>query len=268
MRKLYLISLFGLFLINHAANAETLYVTDRILLGVHQQANEISPVIKTISSGTAVTVVEKQDSFTHIKLEDGTQGWVSSNYLKPEKPATAELDAVYAKLQEAQESNKKLSDDLNKLERENQVRRDEISNAKTTIKNLQAALKDADSDTPQPPVDSKALDEAKANIKSLQDKILQLEKEKTEVASHTGDVAVIELEKLQNQNKEFQARIEAALANLKGETVPSAAELAAIRPSFPFWYWLLLVALFVAGAAGGIFWFDYQHRRKHGGFRI
>lgn len=247
-------------------HAETLYVTDRILLGIHQQPDENSPILDSITSGTAVTVIQRQDSFVRVKLTDGTQGWVVASYLKEKKPATAELDAVYAKLQQAQESNKKLTESLDKKEREIQVRRDEISNAKTTIKNLQKALKDTGND--QPPAANVDTSKYETTIKKLEEKITQLEKDKSKLADQSGNSAVIELEQLQNQNKEFQVRIDAALANLKGETVPTAEELAAIRPSFPFWYWLLLLAMLIVGAAVGVFWIDYQHRRKHGGFRL
>jgi len=265
MKKIILISLL-LFTSSPTVFAETNYVTDRILLGVHQQPNETSPIIETITSGTAVTVTQRQDSFVKIKLASGKEGWVISSFLKKEKPATAELDSVYAKLQKEQESNKAMAEDLAKKEREIQVRRDEISNARTTIKSLRKALEEADTEHPATVVADNS--EAEAKIKKLEEKILQLEKEKSSLADQSGDTAVIELEKLQNQNKEFQVRIEAALANLKGETVPSAAELAAIRPSFPFWYWLLLVAMLVIGAIAGIFWIDLHHRRKHGGFRL
>ncbi len=247
--------------------AETLFVTDRILLGVHQQASETSPVIESITSGTKVTVIQRQDSFVKIKLDSGKEGWVIASYLKKEKPATAELDKIYAQLQKAQATNKTLSENLAKKEREVQIRRDEISNAKSTIKDLRKALKDAGSDQPvaATPTDNP---ETEAQIKALEEKVALLEKEKSDLADQSGDTAVIELEKLQNQNKEFQVRIEAALANLKGETVPTAAELAAIRPSFPFWYWLLLIAMLIVGAAAGVLWIDYHHRRKHGGFRL
>lgn len=265
MKKIILISLL-LFTSSHPLFAETNYVTDRILLGVHQQANETSPIIESINSGTAVTVIQREDSFVKIKLASGKEGWVVASFLKKEKPATAELDSVYAKLQKAQETSKTLSENLAKKEREIQVRRDEISNAKTTIKSLRKALNEAGTEQPATVVADNS--EAEAKIKTLEEKIAQLEKQKTELADQSGDTAVIELAKLQDQNKEFQVRIEAALANLKGETVPSAAELAAIRPSFPFWYWLLLIAMLVIGAVGGIFWIDLHHRRKHGGFRL
>lgn len=254
-------------LISTQAFAETLYVTDRILLGVHQQAAEESPLITSIPSGTPVTVLEKGDNFLKVKLADGTEGWVSNNYLKKEKPATAEMDTAYAKLQKEQETNKKLSENLTKVERELQVRRDEASNFKTTIKELRKKLKDGSSG--QPVVDDSALKEANEQISKLQEQITKLEQEKNNITEQQNSApAETDMDKLLVQNQEFQVRIEAALANLKGEKVPTAAELAAIRPSFPFWYWLLLVALFIAGIAGGIGWFDFQHRKKHGGFRI
>ena len=257
---------FALLFTSNLVYAETLYVTDRILLGVHQQASETSPILESITSGTKVTVIQRNESFVKIKLKNGKEGWVIASYLKKEKPATAELDSVYAQLQKSQETNKKIAEDLAKKEREIQIRRDEISNAKSTIKGLRKALKDAGSE--QPIVAIADNSEADARIKALEEKIAQLEKEKSELADTSGDDAVIELEKLQNQNNQFQVRIEAALANLKGETVPTAAELAAIRPSFPFWYWLLLIVMLAIGATAGIFWIDFHHRRKHGGFRL
>jgi len=249
------------------ARAETLYVTDRILLGMHQEANETSPVIKTITSGTATVVLERNESFIKIKLTDGTEGWVSKNFLKKEKPATAALDVISVKLKKEQQNSKKLVDELASKEREIQIHRDELSNAKSSIKDLNNALKETGK-TPEPTGNPEDLTKALATIKTLEEKIAQLEQEKTEVASTSGNEAVIELEKMQNQNKQFQVRIAAALANLSGETVPTAEELAAIRPSFPLWYWLLLVALLIAGIAGGVIWMDIVHRKKHGGFRL
>jgi SH3 domain protein len=255
--------LSALFFFNTTfAFGETLYVTDRILLGVHQDAAENSMVIATIPSGTAVNVLEHSDDFIKIQLADGKQGWVSGGYLKPEKPATAELDAAYAKLKQAQDTAKSLSDQLDKKERESQVRQDEISNDKNTIKELQKKLKDQGASAPSP---SK---EAEAQIAALQTQVKKLTDEKAALLTQTKSDAATPVHELQIQNQQLQARIEAAVANLKGEQVPTASELAAIRPSFPFWYWILLFAIFFGGIAAGFGWFDYHHRKRHGGFRI
>ena len=254
-------------LLSFTVQGETLYVTDRILLGVHQLPSEISPVLVTIPSGTPVTVLERSDEFIRVKLADGTEGWVSGAYLKTEKPATAAVDALNAKIRQEQETNKKLSEELNKLEREIQVRRDELSNARTTIKELQDAMKEQGS-APAPSEAVAPSEESVAQIQALQEQIARLEAEKQTLAEQSNSESVVALEDLQSQNQALQVRIEAALANLKGETVPTPAELAAIRPRFPVWYWLLLIALLVAGFVGGFIWYDYMHRKKHGGFRI
>lgn len=260
--KLHIITFLSLLIISVSAGAETLYVTDRILLGVHQDAVEASPVIATIPSGTAVQVLERGDSFIKIQLADGKQGWVSSGYLKSQKPATAELDAAYAQLKQAQSTVKKLNDQLNKKERESQVREDEISNDKNTIKELQKKLKEQAATAPSPS------QEAQDQIKALQAQVKQLSDEKAALASQSKSDSSTSLHDVQNQNQQLQARIEAALANLQGKQVPTASELAAIRPSFPVWYWILLIAIFIGGIAAGIGWIDYQHRKRHGGFRI
>ena len=260
--------LWCLFVSSTTLAETTVYVTDRILLGVHQQPSENSPIITSLPSGSSLTLIQRQDSFAKVRLADGKEGWVSESYLKTDKPATAELDVALAKLQKEQEANQKLSDDLNKAEREMQVRRDELSNASTTIKDLQKKLKAANNSQPSAEVDTEALDKANATIEEMKKVIAQLETEKTVEASEPVENDPSDVQKIQSQNKNLQARIEAALANLKGEQVPSPEEMAAIRPHFPFWYWLLLIALFVVGLAAGFSWFDYRHRRKHGGFRI
>ena len=112
------------------------------------------------------------------------------------------------------------------------------------------------------------MDKANATIEELKKVIEQLESEKVALANSPVETDSTDIQKIQTENKNLQVRIEAALANLKGEQVPTPEELAAIRPHFPFWYWLLLIALLIVGITAGFAWFDYRHRSKHGGFRI
>ena len=251
-------------------HAETLYVTDSIELDIYLRATTDSPVIGKAQTGDALTVLETAGALTRVRLSNGTQGWISNQYLVNQLSSTGDpqLDEVLAKLQEQQELNTKLNEKLGKVEREVQIRRDEASNYKTTIKELQTKLKN-NKPAKTPAVDDNVLEEANKQIEALQEQVAKLEQEKAAQPEQPDNpVNETDIDKLLAQNQQLQVRIEAALANLQGQTVPTAAELAAIRPSFPVWYWLLLIALFVAGIAGGIAWFDYQHRKKHGGFRI
>lgn len=260
--------ILSFLLIALTGNAETLYVTDRILLGVHQTPSEQSPVITSIASGTAVTVLLRNDNFLRVRTPDNQEGWVSSKFLKKEQPASAELDSLQAKLREEQANNQKLSADFDRVEREMQVHRDEASNAKTTIKELKDTLKKISNAEPVP-LNSEELIKTKAELATTKDQLAKLIAEKAVAAQPVSPSdSTKKLQQFDEENQALRVRIEAALANLKGEKVPTTAELAAIRPKFPIWYWLILVLVLAIGTGIGIFAYDYYVRKRHGGFRI
>jgi SH3 domain protein len=262
-----------LFLFAVPAAAETLYVTDRILLGVHQEASETSPLIQTIPSGTPVTVVMRNDDFVEVRLADGTEGWVSAAYLKKEKPATVELDALHVAHKKLQDTNADLKQQIAKLERELQIKRDQYSNAQTTIEELKKN-KGQNTQTASAPSDAdvakteEELASAKQTIDELKGEIEKLKQQNDDAEQVDQTKLNEQLADIKQDNKALQARIEMALASLQGEKLPSPQELAAIRPVFPFWYWLLLAVALIVGAIVGILWLDQRHRRRHGGFRV
>lgn len=248
--------------------AETVYVTDRILLGVHQAPSEQSPVITTVSSGTPLTVLMRTESFLKVRLQDSQEGYVSTKFIKTEKPASIDRTALQSQLQEEQAANERLTKDVARLERELQVHRDEASNAKTTIKELQDTIKRSNSSNPNAAI-TEELTKTKTEMATLQEKLAALEKEKLSLQTTTTQTDNSQrLQQLDQENQALKVRVEAALANLKGEKVPTNAELAAIRPKFPIWYWLILIIMIAIGAGVGIYVYDYVSRKRHGGFRL
>lgn len=248
-----------------AASAEAMYVTDRILLGVHQEPQEDSVLVKSIVSGTKIEVLGEQGEFTKIKLSDGVQGWVSTGFLKKEKPAVAEVDELYKKYEESRNSLKLVSEQLTKKERELQVRRDQLSNANTAIKELKKQLAAGGK---APVVDDSKFKEAQQKVEALTKQLADMTTARKTAEAAMENTGNINIADLQKENNNLLARIESAKANLSGETVPSAEQLAAIRPEFPIWYWGLLLLVFIIGTIGGLLWMDYKNRMKHGGFRI
>lgn len=263
LRRALLAILFAV--LSNIASAETLYVTDRILLGIHQEPQEDSVLVKSIVSGTAVEVTATQGVFSKVRLQDGTEGWVSSGFLKQEKPVVAEVDELYKKYEESSKSLKTISEELSKKERELQVRRDELSNARTSIKDLKKRMAAGGSVNE---VDETELLEAQEKIATLTKQLeeLQVAKDLAEQAAEKTDTT--DIAALQGENQNLRARIESAVANLNGNTVPTPEQLAAIRPEFPIWYWGLLLLVFIVGLIGGLLWMDYKNRMRHGGFRI
>ncbi|UCE89440.1 MAG: TIGR04211 family SH3 domain-containing protein [Pseudomonadota bacterium] len=259
---------------------ETLYVTDNIMLGLHQEAAEESVVLKALPSGTAVQVLERQDNFVRVRQSDGAEGWLNSDYLVKVKPARSLLTAAQAQQKQAESELAKLKEDLKKKERDLQIHQDELANARTSIKELKAsasasAAATPDSEPGKPPEQAaeqpaapdpelqQQLATANEMIVALNARIKELESTPTDADAMRGELA-----QLRKDNLSLTARINLAQANLRGEDVPSPEELVSIEPGFPMWYWGILVVMLIAGFVGGVAWFDYSHRKRHGGFRI
>ena len=259
-----------------ASHAETLYVTDRILLGIHTEASEDSPLLDSVPSGTAVQVLETAEAFKKVRLPNGKIGWVSSGYLVNAKPATAQVDEIIAREQKLQAELKTITEELDNKNRELQVRRDELSNARTTIQELKKKEANA-----APAIDTKMAEElaaANEELEKLKDKLAQLETNspaelpieqsaQQESQSETSDLSE-RLAQLEADNATLRGRIEMALAHLNGEEIPSAEELALLKPRLPNWLWGVMVLMIIIGVVVGVSWMDYRHRRRHGGFRV
>ncbi len=263
--------LFWMFLVAaSAASAETLYVTDRVLVGLHQAPDEASPLIASLPSGTAVETLETREGFTRVRAPDGKTGWMSSGYLVAQQPATAVVDTLQARQEKLQAELKALREKLAKTERELQVRRDELSNARTTIRDLKKKAGGAGA----PKVDTKMAKElaaANQEIENLKQQLAAAAAGKgQDGAMSPGDQAAFSarLKKLEAENAALRSRIEMAVANLQGEHVPTSEELAMVRPSIPGWFWGLALLLLIIGIVIGISWMDYRTRQRHGGFRI
>ena len=258
---------------SQSVSAETLYVTDRILLGIHQLADEQSPILKSIPSGRVVTVISKQGEFINVRTEDGTQGWVVANFLVKTKPATKQYDNLFAQYQKSVETLKVVNERLTKKERELQIKHDQLSNASTTIRELKKVAKSGNKEKAVNVanvgvVDPNELEVANLEIKALKTKLLSLEQQAKDTKNADPNDTQSKLIKTEQENTLMRNSIEMALASLEGKHVPTAEELAGMRASFPAWYWGLTIALIILGVIGGIVWNDYKNRKRHGGFRI
>ena len=234
--RLAFILLIGLLM--KTASAENMFVTDNILIGVHQNPTEESPLLTSIRSGMSVEVLDKDSGFTMVKTADGTQGWISSQYLVSTKPARTELEATERLLQRAQADVKEISTKLAKREKDLQIHRDELANASTSVKELKKRL--ASAGKTEDNAASEELAKAREEVLKLTARIKVLEESESEVPVDAENLADT-VKQLESDNNNLRARIEMAFANLQGEKVPSPEELAAIHPKFPVWYWLLVV---------------------------
>ena len=92
-RTIMALTMLGLF---SAAQAETLYVAERMRIGLRAEAAETGAVVKTVETGTPLEAIERVENFVHVRDPQGTVGWAEARYLTPEIPARSQL----VKLQE------------------------------------------------------------------------------------------------------------------------------------------------------------------------
>ena len=101
--------LFGLLaLLPVLAAAETGYVTDRLMLGLHQAEDTSDRPFRSLESGTAFEILSRDRLYAHVRLADGTEGYVKAAYVVDEPPAKlivnqaqAEVERLTRELEEA-----------------------------------------------------------------------------------------------------------------------------------------------------------------------
>ena len=100
---------FGLLvLLPMLSAAETGYVTDRLVLGLHQTEDTSDRAFRSLESGQEFEVLSRDRLYARIQLPDGTQGYVKAAYLVYDKPAKlivsqtqAEVERLTAELEES-----------------------------------------------------------------------------------------------------------------------------------------------------------------------
>jgi SH3 domain protein len=234
------------------AGAETLYVTDRFEIGVHESTDIDSVIIAVIPSGTPLTVITRTGEFVQVSTPDGTRGWVDTRYVTGEKPGSTSLSDYDQKLQDAVRS-------LGAARAEVEVLRQRI----TELQRDAATAADASPSSPDiaKPVsitvgqDSAALDDAKRELEVLTHENQQLKKR---ISDLKAAKVVLETSAAETNTME----IENPQENIwRGPVIDEAQ-------SWAPWQWLLFGSILLLAFAAGGYAVDWESRRRHGGFRI
>ena len=93
LRVITVLVLLGVF---SAAQAETVYVAERIRIGLRAEVVETSAVVKTVETGVPLEVIERFDKLVRVRDPQGTDGWIEARFLSPDPPARLQ----HTKLQE------------------------------------------------------------------------------------------------------------------------------------------------------------------------
>ncbi len=94
-----------------AIHAETLYVIEQLVVNVNSAPDATGERIANIKSGDAVEVLDRQGEQIHVRLANGTDGWIRKSYLSADEPAKVRLGERTAEVE-------KLKGDVTRLEGE------------------------------------------------------------------------------------------------------------------------------------------------------
>jgi SH3 domain protein len=138
--------------------AETVYITDSLLVGLHEEKSIDSAILKVLPTGTVLEVIKRDNDFVHVRDPKGVTGWISNNYLMTNEPSNnentdasitqsrireleAELQNTKLKQAKLDQQNEQIIDtDLAKLKTENDKLNQQIISDKLKSGELQAKL--------------------------------------------------------------------------------------------------------------------------------
>ena len=117
------------------------YVSDQLRITLRTGQGNTYQIIKTLHSGTKLEVLETTDTgYTQVRLEDGTEGWVRTQYLSEEPIARTQLATAESKLERAQAQNKQLREEVDNLRKQNKELTGDQSGLSSQLKTAESEL--------------------------------------------------------------------------------------------------------------------------------
>ena len=244
-----LVVFLWLSLLMVSASAETVYVSDRFEIGVHDDINVDSVILAVIPSGTPLTVIARNGDVVRVSTPDGTTGWVDARYIVSERPGVALRDGQDDELRQVMRS-------LGDARAEAEVLRQRIAELRRD-----AATAAHDSPDIAKPI-SLARNEDSAKLKEAQRTLEKLQEENRELKSRLSD-----LQASRGAPEKLAADAEAKkqpgpLENMLRGPVSNEAQ------TWTPWQWLLFGSILLLSFAAGGYMVDWDLRRRHGGFRV
>jgi SH3 domain protein len=227
--------------------AETAFVIDKLLVGVHQEEDLASAIVKVLPTGTKLEVLTRKGEIAKIKDPDGVTGWVDAAYLMKTAPA-AEL------LEQLKLDKQALADRVKALESSKAAPGgppgavDTLTNENTELKSQLSAQKLKNS-------------ELEASLAELR---------KNAPTAPGGGTVAAELQAANLKLKEELELAQETIETLHAAQPPTAAldKIRLATKSGPLNMGLSAVVVLLIGFGGGLYLMDCLNRRRHGGFRV
>jgi len=108
-----------------------LFVSDKLVLNVYSEPEQAGSRVATIETGDIVDELERGQGFVRIRLSDGREGWVGSNYLTTDAPAATQLRDLQRQQKGATQAvDKKAAEEIARLKKENEALQTQVKDLK------------------------------------------------------------------------------------------------------------------------------------------
>lgn len=223
------------FILPLSVAAETVYIDDKVMVGLHQDKDIDSTIIKLLPSGTALEVLKRDTAFTQVKEPGGASGWIDNRFLVNSAPGRAQI-------LQAQEKVARLETEL------------------SALKGGQNYTSSSDNDNQKLAALIKENEELKQQLQSEQLKAGELQAQAAELRNQ------LSRESAGPEPTDEQDTADAAT----GSTGVDPAAWLSLGTGNLGWRALLMgiAVCIIIGLIGGAWLMDWNYRRRHGGFRI
>ena len=145
---------FGLLvLLPVMAAAETGYVTDRLMLGLHKAEDTSDRPFRSLESGTEFEILSRDRLYARVRLADGTEGYVKAAYVVYEPPAKlivnqtqAEVERLTTELEEAKAAFAEPAAVIDSLKAETATLKSNLETARSRVEELEEEIRESQND--------------------------------------------------------------------------------------------------------------------------
>ena len=100
---------------------EIFYVNDHLVITLRAGKGGEYRILRTLSSGTELRVIEDDGEYVRVSTADGIEGWVGKQYLRDTPIARVQLAEASKKLERYEQENGSLRKSVNQLKNENKA---------------------------------------------------------------------------------------------------------------------------------------------------
>lgn len=121
------------------------YVSDELTIAVRRGATPQHRILRFISSGTPVEVLEvaEGEGFTRIRTPEGTEGWVETGKLSDRPGAAARLEVAQGQIAALRNETATQRERLDELESALEAREREVADLEAQVRSLTGELEEA-----------------------------------------------------------------------------------------------------------------------------